>query len=120
MSDLTPPFAALCRSALERRDVARLVWHDRLLLHLLLQQRERNFELAVAASGLSRAAFVRAAVLRQMVALHPYEPLMAQGLATLAACRAAMKSGKAVDDALVRRLDALIEALHLLAEVELR
>jgi hypothetical protein len=74
----------------------------------------------VAASGLSRAAFVRAAVLRQMVALHPYEPLMAQGLATLAACRAAMKSGKAVDDALVRRLDALIEALHLLAEVELR
>jgi hypothetical protein len=77
-------------------------------------------QLAVAASGLSRAAFVRAAVLRQMVALHPYEPLMAQGLATLAACRAAMKSGKAVDDALVRRLDALIEALHLLAEVELR
>ncbi|MBD8471841.1 hypothetical protein [Sphingomonas sp. CFBP 8765] len=79
-----------------------------------------RFELAVAASGLSRAAFVRSAVLRQMVALHPYEPLMAQGLATLAACRAAMKSGKAVDDALVRRLDALIEALHLLAEVELR
>lgn len=79
-----------------------------------------RFELAVAASGLSRAAFVRAAVLGQMVVLRPYEPLMAQGLATLAGCRTAVKNGKVVDDVLVRRLEALIEALHLLAEVELR
>ena len=79
-----------------------------------------RFELAVAASGLSRAAFIRAAVLGQMVVLRPYEPLMAQGLATLAACRTAVKNGKVVDDAIVRRLKALIKALHLLAEVELR
>ncbi|WP_294275031.1 hypothetical protein [uncultured Sphingomonas sp.] len=53
-----------------------------------------QFELAVAASGLSRAAFIRAAVLRQGVVLRPYEPLMAQSLATLAACRTAVKNGK--------------------------
>ncbi len=79
-----------------------------------------RFELAVASSGLSRAAFIRAAVLHQMVVLRPYEPLMAQGLATLAACSTAVKSGRAVDDALVHRLELLIEELHLLAEVELR
>ncbi|MEG3082030.1 hypothetical protein U1707_00100 [Sphingomonas sp. PB2P12] len=78
------------------------------------------FELAVASSGLSRAAFIRVAVLRQMVVLRPYEPLMAQGLATLAACSAAVRSGRAVDDAIVRRLELLVEALHLLAEIELR
>lgn len=79
-----------------------------------------QFELAVAASGLSRAAFIRAAVLRQGVVLRPYEPLMAQGLATLAACRTAVKSGRAVDHALVRRLETLTEALYLLAKTELR
>jgi hypothetical protein len=79
-----------------------------------------RFELAVRASGLSRAAFIRAAVLNQMIVLRPYEPLMAQGIATLAACRAAMKSGKTVDHALVRHLEALIEALHLLAGTALR
>ncbi|WP_267433849.1 hypothetical protein [Sphingomonas sp. GM_Shp_1] len=79
-----------------------------------------RFELAVAASGLSRAAYIRAAVLHQGVVLRPYEPLMAQGLATLAACRTAVKNGKAVDHALVRRLEALTEALHRLAETEQR
>ncbi|MEG3170204.1 ribbon-helix-helix protein, CopG family [Sphingomonas sp. LB3N6] len=79
-----------------------------------------RFELAVASSGLSRAAFIRAAVLREMVVLRPYEPLMAQGLATLAAFRAAVRSGRAVDDALVHRLELLVGELHLLAEIELR
>ena len=79
-----------------------------------------QFELAVAASGLSRAAFIRAAVLRQGVVLRPYEPLMAQSIATLAACRTAVKNGKVVDHALVRHLEALIEVLHLLARTELR
>lgn len=83
-------------------------------------QQMARFELAVAASGLSNAGFIRTAVLREMVALRPYQPLMAQGLATLAACRAAVKSGKVADDALVRRLEVLIEALHLLAGRELR
>lgn len=79
-----------------------------------------RFELAVAASGLSRAAFIRAAVMGQMIALRPYEPLMANGIATLSACRAEVKNGKMVDDALVHRLEVLIEKLHLLAEVKLR
>ncbi|USU11338.1 ribbon-helix-helix protein, CopG family [Sphingomonadaceae bacterium OTU29THOMA1] len=79
-----------------------------------------RFELAVAASGLSRAAFIRAAVMNQKIALRPYEPLMANGIATLSACRAAVKNGKMVDDALVHRLEVLIEKLHLLAEVKLR
>lgn len=79
-----------------------------------------RFELAVAASGMSRAAFIRAAVLRQMVPLRPYEPLMAEAIATLAACRVAVKSGKVVHADLVRRLERLSEALHLLAEVEVR
>jgi hypothetical protein len=79
-----------------------------------------RFELAVAASGLSRAAFIRAAVLHQMVALRPYEPLMAQGLATLAACRVTAKSSEVADDSVIHRLEVLIEALHLLAGRELR
>jgi hypothetical protein len=78
-----------------------------------------RFELAVAA-GLSRAAFIRAAVLHQMVALRPYEPLMAQGLATLAACRVTAKSSEVADDSVIHRLEVLIEALHLLAGRELR
>jgi hypothetical protein len=79
-----------------------------------------RFELAVAASGISRAAFIRAAVLRQMVPLRPYEPLMAEGIATLAACRSAIARGGAADDELVCRLQSLLNALHPLAGVQVR
>lgn len=71
-----------------------------------------RFERAVAAAGMSRSEFVRAAVLRQMVPLRPFDPLMADAIATLALCRQQARTGAPASADIVDQLERLINALH--------